>query len=283
MIQNLITLTRLNKPIGIFLLLWPTLCALWVAARGVPALSVLTVFVLGVVCMRSAGCVINDIADRHFDKHVARTRMRPLATGKVSLRAAYYIFVLLCVIALSLVLTTNLKTVALSFVALPLAMLYPLTKRMTHLPQAFLGIAFAMAIPMAFTAAQVTLSFEAVLLFLSTIAWAIAYDTQYALMDKSDDLKIGVKSSAILFGKQVYVWIGFFQSLVLLGFFWLGIIIIAGAAYWCGLLGAALLFVYQHHKMKSRTPEAFFAAFLNNQWVGMSLFLGIALDFAMRG
>jgi 4-hydroxybenzoate polyprenyltransferase len=208
-----LSLTRINRPVGIYLVLWPALWALWLASAGTPDGYLLLVFILGAVLMRSAGCVINDYADRNFDGHVARTCCRPLATGLISPKAALVFFGALCALAFALVLTLNSLTIGLSFGALFLAALYPFTKRYTHWPQAFLGLAFAWAVPMAFAAVLNTLPLSVWPLFLATVLWSLIYDTAYAVGDQEDDRKIGVKSTAILFGEHLVLWMGFFQLL----------------------------------------------------------------------
>jgi 4-hydroxybenzoate polyprenyltransferase len=219
-----VLLVRLHRPIGIFLLMWPALWALWLAGDGQPPWQVVTVFVLGVVLMRSAGCAINDFADRDFDGHVARTRERPLATGAVSPQEAVAVFVILSLVAFGLVLFMNWQTVALSVVAALLTLIYPFMKRFTHVPQLFLGAAFGWAIPMAFTAVTGGIPGYAWLLFIATLIWALIYDTQYAMVDREDDLKIGIKSTAILFGERDRLVIGLLQLLMLGLLVWIGLL-----------------------------------------------------------
>jgi len=276
-------LMRLDRPIGILLLLWPTLWALWIAGQGRPDPLVLAVFVAGVVLMRSAGCVINDFADRHFDPHVARTRDRPIAAGRVSPREALILFAVLCLLAFGLVLLMNRLTILLSFVAVALAAVYPFTKRVTHLPQVVLGAAFGWAIPMAFAAQTGELPRIAWLLFLVNILWSVAYDTLYAMVDREDDLKIGVKSTAILFGEADRLVVGVLQLLVLLGLSLVGSLAGLGDFYAIGLLVAALLALYQQYLIRDRDPQRCFEAFLNNNWFGAAVFAGIALDYLARG
>ena len=272
-------LTRLHKPIGILLLLWPTLWALWLAAEGVPSLPVLLVFVLGVVLMRSAGCVINDYADRAFDPQVRRTGERPLATGQVTPREALILFAVLCLIAFALVLTLNRLTIYLAFGALALAAAYPFTKRYTHLPQLVLGAAFGWAIPMAFAAVQDGLPKLAWLLFTVNVLWATAYDTFYAMVDREDDLKIGVKSTAILFGEADLLVIGILQILVLMGLVLVGRMAGLGLFFYLGLLVAAGLALYQQYLARQRAPAGCFQAFLNNNWFGAAVFAGIFIHY----
>lgn len=276
-------LMRLDRPIGILLLLWPTLWALWIAGQGRPDPLVLAVFVAGVVLMRSAGCVINDFADRHFDPHVARTRDRPIAAGRVSPREALILFAVLCLLAFGLVLLMNRLTILLSFVAVVLAAVYPFTKRITHLPQVVLGAAFGWAIPMAFAAQTGELPRIAWLLFVVNILWSVAYDTLYAMVDREDDLKIGVKSTAILFGEADRLVVGVLQLLVLLGLSLVGSLAGLGDFYAIGLLVAALLALYQQYLIRDRDPQRCFEAFLNNNWFGAAVFAGIALDYLARG
>ena len=274
-------LMRLDRPIGILLLLWPTLWALWIAAGGVPDPGVLAVFIAGVVLMRSAGCVINDYADRHFDPHVARTRQRPLATGRVSPREALILFAVLCLLAFALVLTLNRLTVLLSLGGVALAILYPFTKRYTYLPQVVLGAAFGWAVPMAFAAQSGEVPQVAWLLFVANLLWTLAYDTMYAMVDREDDLRIGVKSTAILFGDLDRVIIGVIQVMALLALALIGQRQALGPYYYLGLLVAAGLAIYQQRLMADRSPEGCFSAFLNNNWFGAAVFAGIAATYAL--
>lgn len=276
-------LTRLHKPIGIFLLLWPTLWALWLAAEGWPPLPILLVFVLGVILMRSAGCVINDYADRGFDRHVERTRDRPLAAGRVRPGEALMLFTLLSLVAFALVLTQNRLTIYLSFVALLLAAFYPFTKRFTHLPQLVLGAAFGWAIPMAFAAVTGTVPKLAWLLFTVNVIWSTAYDTQYAMVDRDDDLKIGIKSTAILFGEADRGMIAVLQLLVLAGLVLVGRLAELGLYYYLGLLVAAGLVLYQQYLIRNRARSGCFQAFLNNSWFGGAVFAGIFLHYLAAG
>ena len=276
-------LTRLHKPIGILLLLWPTLWALWIAAGGVPDLHILIVFVLGVALMRSAGCVINDYADRDFDPHVARTRERPIAAGKVSPRAALILFAVLCLVAFALVLTLNRQTIYLSFGALLLAAAYPFTKRYTQLPQVVLGAAFGWAIPMAFAAVLGEVPQIGWLLFTVNILWATAYDTFYAMVDRDDDLKIGVKSTAILFGESDLLIIGILQALMLGGLLLVGQMAGLGLYFHLGVLVAAGLALYQQYLARKRDRAGCFQAFLNNNWFGAAVFAGLFLHYFANG
>ncbi|HHM05631.1 MAG TPA: 4-hydroxybenzoate octaprenyltransferase [Gammaproteobacteria bacterium] len=276
-------LMRLDRPIGIFLLLWPALWALWVAAEGVPDLWVLTVFVLGVVLMRSAGCVINDYADRNIDPHVARTKNRPLAAGRVCPKEALLLFVALCLTAFALVLTLNAYTIALSFGGAALAAVYPFTKRYTHFPQVVLGTAFAWAVPMAFAAQAGAVPGVAWWLFFATVVWATAYDTMYAMVDRPDDVKIGVKSTAVLFGDADLGIIALLQLLVLLVLLLVGSLLELGGFYYAGVFAAALLAGYQQRLIRGRERPACFKAFLNNNWFGAAVFLGLACHYALAG
>ena len=272
-------LMRLDKPIGIYLLLWPTLWALWIAGEGKPDLLVVGVFVLGVVLMRSAGCVINDYADRNIDPHVARTRNRPIASGKVTPREALILFGVLCVLAFALVLLMNALTIYLSFAAVALAALYPFMKRYTHLPQVVLGAAFGWAVPMAFAAQTGEVPRVAWLLFVATVLWATAYDTMYGMVDRKDDLKIGVKSTAILFGDADRMVIGVLQLLALGALALAGQAASLGGYFNFGLALAAGLSLYQQYLIRERQPDACFSAFLNNHWFGAAVFSGIVLAY----
>lgn len=274
-------LTRLHKPIGIFLLLWPTLWALWVAAEGFPDWPVFIVFVLGVVLMRSAGCVINDFADRKLDPQVSRTRERPIATGKVKPREALILFVVLCLVAFALVLTMNQMTVYLSFGGVALAFIYPFMKRYTHLPQVVLGMAFAWAVPMAFAAQTESLPKEAWLIYTATVLWAVIYDTMYAMVDREDDIKAGAKSTAILFGEGDRLIIGVLQLFMFFALFSLGKQQQLHEPYYIGVLVAAALAVYHQYLIRNREPQACFRAFLHNNWLGMAVFAGLAADYVV--
>jgi 4-hydroxybenzoate polyprenyltransferase len=275
-------LMRLHRPIGIFLLLWPALWALWIAGEGSPDPLVLFVFVAGVVLMRSAGCVINDYADRDFDPHVARTRERPIAAGQVTPREALILFAVLCLLALGLVLLMNSLTIWLSLVGALLAVTYPFMKRYTHLPQVYLGAAFGWAVPMAFAAQTGEVPRVAWLLFVATILWATAYDTMYGMVDREDDLKIGVKSTAILFGESDRLIIAIIQAVLLLALVLAGQAAGLGVYYYFGLLLATTLLVYQQYLIRERRPAACFKAFLNNNWFGAAVFGGIVLDYLAR-
>lgn len=278
-IQLYCRLMRMDKPIGIFLLLWPTLMALWIASNGNPNIRVVLIFVLGTVVMRSAGCVINDIADKHFDKAVSRTKQRPLAAGLLARRRASILFLGLLILALLLVLQLNFLTQVLSLIALFLAILYPFMKRHTHLPQLFLGAAYGFAIPMAFTALTGEIPRESIILFFAMFLWTVAYDTEYAMVDRAEDIPIGVKSTAILFGQADRLIIFSLQVLMLLLLTWLGSIISAGLLYYIGLITAAFVVIYQQYLIKDRNPNQCFKAFLSNNILGAILFFGLWLDY----
>lgn len=276
-IKHYIRLTRLNRPIGILLLLWPTLWALWIAASGVPNLKILTIFIAGTILMRSAGCVINDIADKNFDLHVQRTKERPLTSGKITKKEAAFIFILLSLLSFSLVLLLNRKTIFLSFAAILLAIIYPYTKRFTHFPQAFLGLAFGFAIPMAFSAQTDSIPLISWEIYLTAFLWAFVYDTMYAMVDRDDDLKIGIKSTAIIFGKYDKLIIGILQITILILLAHIGFSTKLNYLYWIALSVAAILFIYQQSLIFDRDRTKCFQAFLNNNYVGAIIFIGIAL------
>lgn len=270
-------LMRLDKPIGTLLLLWPTLWALFSAQGGIPDWNILLIFVLGVVLMRSAGCVINDYADRHIDGSVKRTAQRPLATGRVTEKEAKILFASLIAAAFFLVLNLNTYTIGLSFIAVLLAMIYPFMKRYTHLPQFVLGIAFGWSIPMAFGAVQQALPLECWLLFFANLAWTVAYDTQYAMVDRDDDLRIGVKSTAILFAQFDNKIIALLQSITLILLTIFGKVSQFPTIYYVALALSATLFIYQCKLTRKRERDACFRAFLNNHYVGMGIFFAIFL------
>ncbi len=276
-------LVRLHRPIGILLLLWPTLWGLWVAGAGEPPVRMLLIFVLGVVLTRSAGCVINDYADRDFDPHVERTRDRPIAAGRVAPREALALFVALALLAFLLVLQLNAFALTLSLGALFLAVSYPFLKRYTHLPQLYLGIAFGWPILMAFAALTETLPPVAWTLFLANVCWSVAYDTQYSMVDRDDDIRIGVKSTAILFGTYDRLLVGVAHASTLGSLVLAGAIATLGPWYYAGLLAAAGLALYQQHLMRNRDRDGCFRAFLNNNWFGAAVFAGLLLHYSMRG
>ncbi|WP_333853664.1 4-hydroxybenzoate octaprenyltransferase [Leclercia sp.] len=272
-------LMRTDKPIGALLLLWPTLWALWVATPGLPPLWILAVFVAGVWLMRAAGCVVNDYADRKFDGHVKRTANRPLPSGDVTEKEARTLFVVLVLLSFLLVLTLNTMTILLSVAALALAWVYPFMKRYTHLPQVVLGAAFGWSIPMAFAAVSESVPLSCWLMFLANILWAVAYDTQYAMVDRDDDLKIGIKSTAILFGRQDKLIIGILQVAVLGLMVAIGYLNQLNGAFYAAVAAAGVLFIYQQKLIANREREACFKAFLNNNYVGLVLFLGLAVSY----
>ena len=271
-------LARFDRPIGSLLLLWPTLWALFLAGDGFPKVDVLVVFVLGVVFMRAAGCVINDFADRNVDGHVKRTANRPMPSGKVSEREALGLFILLVLVSFLLVLTMNNLTIMLSVVAVMLAAAYPFMKRYTHLPQLVLGAAFGWSIPMAYAAQSGTLPTVAWLLFVANILWTVAYDTLYAMVDRDDDIKVGIKSTAILFGRFDKLIIGILQLVTIMLLIAIGGILQLNQGYYWALLVASALFVYQQMLIQGRQREQCFKAFLNNNYVGMVIFIGISLS-----
>jgi len=280
-LRSYLSLTRLNRPVGIYLVLWPALWALWLASDGMPSFYLLFVFVFGAILMRSAGCVINDFADRNFDGHVERTCNRPLASGEISAKAALVFFGVLCLIAFALVLTLNSLTVYLSFGAVLLAALYPFMKRHTHWPQAFLGAAFAWAIPMAFAAVQNDVTWQVWPIFAATMVWSLIYDTAYAVGDKKDDLKIGVKSTAILFGDKIVPITAFFQLIMLLLLVWVGYLFDLKIIYFTGLVFVALWFTYDLKRLAKHDDKVAFTVFIQNHWIGFIVLIAIALDLAV--
>ncbi|KFE55480.1 4-hydroxybenzoate octaprenyltransferase [Pseudomonas syringae] len=279
---DFIQLMRIDKPIGIYLLLWPTLWALWIASEGSPSLLNVVIFVVGVFLMRAAGCVINDFADRKVDGHVKRTEQRPLVSGKVSSEEALVLFAVLVVASFGLVLLTNPTTIWLSFGGLALAACYPFMKRYTYYPQVVLGAAFSWGMPMAFTAETGHLPAAAWLLYIANLLWTVAYDTYYAMVDREDDLKIGVKSTAVLFGDADRIIILTLQCLAL------GCLVLAGARFelgvyfYLGLLVAAVCFAWEFWSTRERDRDACFKAFLHNHWAGLAIFVGIVADYALR-
>ena len=268
-------LMRFDKLIGIYLLLWPTYWALFLAAGGWPKFDLLIIFTLGVIVMRSAGCVINDYADRDIDKHIERTQNRPIASGEVSPKNALFLFFVLILVAFGLVLLTNMLTIQLSFLAIALASLYPFTKRCMQLPQFVLGLAFGMSILMAFSAQTDRVPVEAYWVFSANIVWTLIYDTIYAMVDRQEDLKIGVKSTAILFAKYDRIIIGILQILLLLIFFKIGKLFDLGVYYKFSTLIISILMIYHQFLIKNRQKTACFKAFLHNHYIGLTLFSGI--------
>ena len=272
-------LVRLDKPIGILLLLWPTLIALWIAAKGWPDPLVLFVFVAGVILMRSAGCAVNDYADRHIDGKVERTRQRPLASGKVTEKESLLVFASLSLMAFILVLFMNKLTIWMSFGGILLAASYPFMKRYHYFPQVHLGAAFGWSAPMAYTAQANEITAVTWLIFLATILWATAYDTMYAMVDYDDDIKIGVKSTAVLFGNQDKLIIGIIQIMLIFDLLLIGHRTELGGFYYLSVAIASLFAIYQQYLIKDRKRELCFQAFLNNNWLGMVLFAGVFLDY----
>lgn len=282
-LKDYAVLMRLDRPIGSLLLLWPTLWALWFASGGRPDPRILMVFVIGVFLMRSAGCVINDYADRGFDPHVERTRNRPIATGRVAPREALVLFTVLCGAAFALVLTLNRLTIGLSVIGAVLAATYPFLKRWTHLPQFYLGMAFGWGIPMAFAAQLDAVPAVAWWLLAANICWSVAYDTAYAMSDRPDDLRIGVKSTAILFGKYDRLMVGVFHALTLLLLVYVGRLTGRGILYYAGLAIAAGIALYEQWLIRARARDACFKAFLDNNRFGAAVFFGLALDYQLMG
>ena len=277
-VRALLEVSRLDKPVGTLLLLWPTLTALWIAAEGWPGWHLLLVFVLGTFLTRSAGCIINDVSDRKFDPLVKRTKARPFAEGRLEVKDALKLMAVFLILALALVLTTNLATLLLSTLAVVFAGIYPLMKRVTHLPQVVLGIAFSFGIPMAFTAATGALSETAGLLFLANLVWVVAYDTEYAMVDRDDDLLIGVKSTAILFGELDRFMIGVLQGLFVT-LLWLIGHQIGFSTFYDGFIALIVcLLLYQQWLIRDRSRDGCFMAFRHNQWIGGVLFLSVLVE-----
>lgn len=272
-------LMRTDKPIGTWLLAWPTFWALLIAANGDPSIRLVVIFAVGVFLMRSAGCVINDLADRNIDGHVDRTKNRPLATGQVTTFEATLLFISLILLAFLLVLTLNKLTIMLAVIALAVAVLYPFTKRWTHGPQFVLGIAFSMPVPMAFAAATDSLPLICWVLFVANLAWTVAYDTEYAMVDRADDLTLGVKSTAVIAGKYDILFIISFQIVTLLLLGWVGSCIQASFFYWLSLAAMAALFIWQWWLLRHREPQQCFTAFQHNHYAGMVIALGLALHY----
>ena len=277
--KQYLLLIRLNRPIGIFLLLWPTLWGLWIASEGFPNTKILVVFLFGVFLIRSAGCILNDIIDKDFDKFVARTQNRPLASDKLSSIEAFIVAISLIFIAFLLVLTTNTLTVQLSFVAIILAGTYPFLKRHTYLPQFFLGLTFGWSIPMAFAATTNSIPKIAWLLLIANILWAVVYDTIYAMIDREDDLKIGIKSTAILFDDADRFIIGLIQSLVLIALIVIGQQASLNTIYYFSLIIGGCLFLYQLYLIRNRDQKKCMQAFLNNNWFGLVVFIGLFINY----
>jgi 4-hydroxybenzoate polyprenyltransferase len=282
-LPDFIALMRFDKPIGTLLLLWPTLTALWFAAQGQPETKILAIFICGVTLMRAAGCVINDYADRHWDGEVARTQNRPIVQGRITDKEALILFCALCAFSFALVLLTNWQTICLSFIAVILAALYPFTKRFTYFPQLFLGAAFSMGIPMAFSAVSGTVPQEAWLLFLFNWVWTVAYDTQYAMVDREDDIKAGIKSIALFFDRYDRYAVACLQAISLFPLILLASRFDLGFTFISALLGICGLFVYQFKLTVQRDPQCCFKAFLNNAWLGALLYVGTVTHFWLAG
>jgi len=275
-------LMRLDKPIGTLLLLWPTLWALWIAADGRPAWMMVWIFCLGTLLMRSAGCVMNDVADRNFDAHVKRTRDRPVAAGLVGVKEALWLAVVVTLAAFSLVLTLNRFAIALSFIALALAASYPFTKRFLSMPQAYLGVTFGFGIPMAFAAVADALPALCWWLLLANIFWVIAYDTEYAMVDRDDDVRIGIRTSAITLGRFDVAAVMLCYAAMLAVLVVIGMKLQFALYYYLGLAAAGLIMLYHYSLIRERRREGCFKAFLHNNWVGGAIFAGIAADYVWR-
>ena len=277
-----IQLTRLHRPIGILLLLWPTLWAVWIAGNGHPSWLIVFIFTLGTALMRSSGCAVNDYADRHFDKHVARTKDRPLTSGKISEREALWVAVVLAMISFALILPLNPLTWLMSFPALFLAVSYPFTKRFFAIPQAYLGIAFGFGIPMAFAALQGNVPPVAWVMLLANIFWAVAYDTEYAMVDRDDDIHLGIHTSALFFGKYDVVAVMICYGITLLLLAVAGLMAGLGIAYFTGLIAAEGIAFHHYKLIKDRRREKCFAAFLHNNWFGAAVFAGMVVDYWLK-
>ena len=277
-----LNLIRWDRPAGSYLLLWPTLSALWIAAQGFPGWHLLLVFVLGTFLMRSAGCAVNDVADREFDRHVKRTAQRPVTSGALSAREALVLGAALALAAFLLVLTTNLATIAWSVAALAVTLFYPFTKRFFSMPQAVLGVAFSFGIPMAFAAATGAVPALAWWLLVGNLFWVLAYDTEYAMVDRDDDLKLGIRTSAITLGRFDVAGVMAFYTAFVLIWAWLGAGLGFGWPYFGGLAAAAAIALWHYTLIRERTREGCFRAFRLNHWVGFAVFAGVAADFALR-
>lgn len=279
-IFNYLQLMRLDKPIGIFLLMWPTLWALWLATDGQPSFKILSIFILGVILMRSAGCVVNDFTDRHLDAHVERTKQRPLVTGLVKPKEAILLILFLLTCSFILVLQCNRLTVELAFIGLGLTIVYPLMKRFTHLPQLGIGAAFSWGVPMVFAASTGVVTLKAWFLFLTCLVWPLSYDTMYAMADRKDDIKIGIKSTAILLNNNDRFVVSLLQLLFIILSIIIGLMFQLHTVYYVSLFLASLLFIYQQWLIKDRDPKNCFAAFLNNNFVGFAIFIGTLLSYS---
>ena len=274
-------LMRFDRPIGILLLLWPTLWALWIAGEGSPSAKNILIFCTGVVLMRAAGCIMNDVADRDFDPHVERTRCRPLASGELTVRQALLTFFTVMLLAFGLVLMTNMLTIKLAFAGAVLASSYPFFKRWTHFPQVVLGLAFGWGIPMAFAAETGQVATAAWLILLINVIWSVIYDTLYAMVDRDDDISIGLKSTAILFGRFDLVILRMLKVLMVVLLVWLGVKLQFSWPWFAGVAVAAVLFARQQYLVRERGREACFHAFLNNNWVGVAIWVGLLAAYAM--
>lgn len=275
---NFAHLMRLNKPIGVYLCLWPSLWALWLATNGRPSIKLLSIIIAGSIIVRSAGCIINDVLDRHFDRHVERTKYRPITSGQISVNEALVLFSVLGLLALGLVFTLGPLAVMIALAAGVLTILYPLAKRVTDFPQVVLGITFNAGILIAYAAAQHSLPLNAWILYATAILWTIAYDTMYAMADKKDDAALGLKSTALKFSGRETRIIGSLHMIVLLGFVVLGVRSAFTFTYYAGLICTAMLYIYQHILLQRCTPTHYTQAFLNNHWVGCIIFLVILLQ-----
>ena len=272
-------LMRLDKPIGMLLLLWPTLWAVWIAANGQPSVSIIFIFVAGTILTRSAGCILNDLADRGFDGHVARTKDRPLVTGEVTVKEAITLAGICFFLAFLLILGLSALTLMLAVIAVLLAASYPFMKRIISIPQAYLGLAFSFGIPMSYAAIQNALPMTAWILFAGSCFWAIAYDTEYAMVDRDDDIHIGIKTSAITFGQADTLAVVICYGIMQVCLIWVGVRIDAGLFYYLGLIVALLMMAYHYFLIRKRVPEKCFKAFLHNAWVGAAIFIGIVADY----
>lgn len=275
-------LIRWNRPAGWLLLLWPTLSALWLAAGGWPGLHLLLVFTLGTILMRSAGCCINDVADREFDRHVKRTAQRPITSGAMGVKEALGVGAALALVAFALVLSTNAPTILISFAALAITMAYPYAKRFVAMPQAVLGVAFSVGIPMAFTAVRGAVDPLAWALVIGNLFWVLAYDTEYAMVDRNDDLKIGIRTSAITLGRADVAAVMLFYGLYLAIWSWAALQAGLGGAFWLGIAVAAAQVAWHFTLIRHRSREGCFRAFRENHWVGFAVFAGYVLDLALR-
>ena len=274
-------LMRFDRPIGILLLLWPTLWALWIAGEGSPSAKNILIFCTGVVLMRAAGCIMNDVADRDFDPHVERTRNRPLASGELTIRQALLTFFIVMLLAFGLVLMTNLLTIKLALAGAVLASTYPFFKRWTHLPQVVLGLAFGWGIPMAFAAENGQVATAAWWILLINVIWSVIYDTLYAMVDRDDDISIGLKSTAILFGRFDLLILRILKILMIGLLVWLGFQLQFPWPWFAGVAVAAVLFIQQQYRVRNRDRDACFKAFLNNNWVGVAIWVGLLIGYAI--